>query len=100
MVQGHKFPLYVGASAHLLGGAEQHPYLPGTHLAEQFFLLHLRVGGVDIGYFFGWYALGNQFVPQVIVDVKLHPDGGYAQPPRAQGQLSQHRFEAIGTARL
>lgn len=71
MVKRDQFVLYVGACPHFLRGADQHPHLPGAHLAEQLFLLYLRVGGVDIGYFFGWYAPGNQLIPQVVIDVKI-----------------------------
>ena len=70
-MQGYKFPLYVGASAHFLRGANQHPYLAGAYLAEQFFLLHLRTRRMDIGDLFRWNALGNQFVAQVVIDIKL-----------------------------
>ena len=69
MVERHEFLLDIGARAHLLGGADQHPDLPGAHLAEQLLFLCLRVGAVDIGYFFGWYAPGNQLIPQVIIDI-------------------------------
>ena len=56
MVKRDQLVLDVGARPHLLRGADQHPHLPGAHLAEQLFLLYLRVGGVDIGYFFGLKA--------------------------------------------
>ena len=73
VVQRHEFLLDIGARAHLLGGADQHPDLPGAHLAEQLLFLRLCVGAVDIGYFFGWYASGDQLISQVIVDIlKFH----------------------------
>ena len=66
MVKRDQFVLYVGACPHFLRGAEQHPHLPGAHLAEQFFFLGLCVSGMDVGYFFSRYALSDQLVTQVI----------------------------------
>ena len=67
MVKRDQLVLDVGARPHLLRGADQHPYLAGAHLAEQFFFLGFRVSGMDVGYFFSRYALGDQLITQVII---------------------------------
>ena len=77
VVQRREFLLNIGAGSHLLGGADQHPDLPRAHLAKQLLFLRLRIRGVDIGDFFGWYAPGDQLIPQVIIDVEIAvPLGG------------------------
>ena len=69
MVKRNQFVLHVGACPHLLCRADQYPYLPGAHLFEQFFLSRFGISGVNKGYFFGWYAPGNQLVPQVVIHI-------------------------------
>ena len=43
--------------------------MPGTHLSKKFFLLRFGVGIMDKGHFFGWYAFGDQLVPQVVIHI-------------------------------
>ena len=62
---------------HLLCRAKQHPDLPGAHLAEQLFFLHLGICGMDVCDLLSRDALGDQLIAQVIIDIKLAvPFGG------------------------
>ena len=43
------------------------PILPDSDTSKINLFLRFCIGVMDIGYFFSWYALGNQFVPQVVI---------------------------------
>ena len=66
----HKPVLYVGASAHLCGTAQQNTNLTGADLSEQLFLFSLRIGIVDESNLFRGNALGNQLGANILVDSK------------------------------
>ena len=70
VVQGDELCLDVGAGAHLLRGADEHPDLAGAGLAEEFLLLGLGGGGVDEGNLAFGDALLQELLLQIVVDVK------------------------------
>ena len=69
-MQSNEFILDVGACAHLLGAAQQDAHLAGADLGEQLLFAHFGVGLMDKGNLLGGHALGDEFLPDVLIDRK------------------------------
>ena len=70
IMQCHQAVLDVGARAHFSRAAQQDAHLAGADLGEQLFFAHLGVGLMDKGDLLGGYALGDEFLPDVLIDRK------------------------------
>jgi len=45
--------------------------LPLADFGEKLLFPDFRIRFMDKGYFFGWYAFGNQLFPQVIINIEF-----------------------------
>ena len=70
VMDSHKQVLAVGASPHLLRGAEQHPHLTRAHFSKEFFFLYLVVRVMDKSNFFCRNPPCNQLRLDVVIDIK------------------------------
>ena len=68
VMQRHKPVLHVGPGSHLLCTAEQNAHLTGTDFGEQLFFPHLGVGLMNECDLLGGHPLGNEFLPNVLID--------------------------------
>ena len=69
-MERHKPVLHIGASAHLGGAAQQDAHLAGADLSEQLLFPHFGVGLMDKGDLIGGHPLGDELLPDVLVDGK------------------------------
>ena len=69
-MERHKPVLHIGASAHFGGAAQQDAHLPSADLGKQFLLPHLGLGFVDKGNLLGGHSLGDELLPDVLIDGK------------------------------
>ena len=70
VMECHKPVLHIGASAHLSGAAQQDTHLAGADLGEQLLFPHFGVGLMDKGNLIGGHSLGDELLPDVLVDGK------------------------------
>ena len=70
VMDSHKQVLAVGASPHLLRGAEQHPHLTRAHFSKEFFFLYLVVRIMNESNFFCRNAPCDQLCLDVVIDIK------------------------------
>ena len=70
MMEGNELLLAVGARAHTLGAAQQHPHLTRAHLAEQVFLLRFAFGVMDVCDFIFGNAQLQQLGTNIIIDAE------------------------------
>ena len=89
MVQSDKPLLHIRTGTHLLGRTQKHTDLTGTNLTEQFLLLCLGIGIVDIGNLLRRNTLGDQLVTHIIVDIESTVIVG-------RGQIAEHKLSGLG----
>src|SRR5690606_30875777 len=70
VVKSNQLRLHVRARPHLERRSEQYPNLSAAYFGEQFLLLALGIGVVNIGDFLGRNTFLHQFAPQLVVDVE------------------------------
>ena len=70
VMQCHQAVLDVGARAHFGRAAQQDAHLAGADLGEQLLFAHFGVSLMDKGNLLGGHALGDEFLPDVLIDRK------------------------------
>ena len=70
VMERHKPILHIGASAHFGGAAQQDTHLAGADLGEQLFFSDFCVGFMDERDLIGWHPLGDELLPDVLIDGK------------------------------